>query len=115
MVELFAQKTGGLQLDVHRKDSLQGVKFGIAQAVVLLEKKPFEPFVARFVRGLLAQAPPGSIQALIKQFHHVKPAEHARGLRETGGRYGQIWLPEVAANGGYLLTKIWAKSLVISN
>ena len=88
MMELFAKKIGGFQLNVHRKGGLQDVKFGIALAVVLLENKPFELFVARFVWGLFAQAPPEGIQALMEQFHHVKPVEHERGLRETGRRYG---------------------------
>ena len=106
MVELFAQKTGDFQLDVQRKDGLQGIELRIGQAVVLHERRPFEQFVARFVRDLSAQASPEGIQALIEQFHHVRLVEHGRGLRETSSRYGRIWLPEVAANGGYLLTKI---------
>ena len=114
-MKLFAQKISGFQLGVHRKGGLQGVELGIREAVVLLEKQPFERFVTRFVRSFLAQTSPKGIQALIQQFDHVKPVEHQRGLRETGGRYGQIRLPEVTANDGYLLTKNGSKILKISD
>ena len=51
----------------------------------------------------------------IKQFHHVKPVQYESGLREIGEHHSQMRLPDVAANGGYLLAKSWTKSLEISD
>ena len=88
VVERLAQEIRRLQGGLHGKGGLQGVDFCVLEAVILLEKPPFERFVCPFRRRVPAQVLPELVQAVVEQLPHVEPVEDRRRLGKTGGGHG---------------------------